>query len=53
MSNVKTIVLTVSANDLDFANDVIDCTVAWSTSSAGLRKAVGETRAVMTSGCAE
>ena len=70
--NVKMIVLTISANDLGFTNHVIDCTVAWSTSSAdnprycgpqeqaemqaaqpaalaGLRKAVDEIRAVMTS----
>lgn len=32
--NVKLIVLTISANDLGFSDHVIDCTVAWSTSSA-------------------
>ena len=70
--NVKAIVLTITANDLGFSDHVIDCTVAWSTSSAddphychpqeqaemnaampaaksGLRKAIDEIRAVMTS----
>jgi hypothetical protein len=32
--NVKMVVLTITANDLGFADHVIDCTVAWSTSSA-------------------
>ena len=32
--NVKLIVLTISANDLGFSDHVIDCTVAWSTSSS-------------------
>ena len=32
--NVKMIVLTISANDFGFADHVMDCTVAWSTSSA-------------------
>ena len=32
--NVKLIVLTITANDLGFSDHVIDCTVAWSTSSA-------------------
>lgn len=32
--NVKLVVLTITANDLGFADHVIDCTVAWSTSSA-------------------
>ncbi len=32
--NVKLIVLTITANDLGFTDHVIDCTVAWSTSSA-------------------
>ena len=31
---VKLIVLTITANDLGFSDHVIDCTVAWSTSSA-------------------
>src|SRR5688500_6339808 len=32
--NVKLIALTITANDLGFADHVIDCTVAWSTSSS-------------------
>jgi hypothetical protein len=32
--NVRLIVLTITANDLGFSDHVIDCTVAWSTSSA-------------------
>lgn len=32
--NVKLVVLTITANDLGFSDHVIDCTVAWSTSSA-------------------
>jgi hypothetical protein len=32
--NAKMVVLTITANDLGFADHVIDCTVAWSTSSA-------------------
>lgn len=32
--NVKMVVLTITANDLGFADHVMDCTVAWSTSSA-------------------
>ena len=32
--NVKLIVMTISANDLGFTDHVIDCTVAWSTSSS-------------------
>ncbi len=33
-NDVKLVVLTISANDLGFSDHVIDCTVAWSTSSA-------------------
>jgi hypothetical protein len=32
--NVKLIVLTITANDLGFSDHVIDCTIAWSTSSS-------------------
>ena len=32
--NVKLVVLTITANDLGFSDHVIDCTVAWSTSSS-------------------
>ena len=32
--NVKLVVMTISANDLGFTDHVIDCTVAWTTSSA-------------------
>ena len=32
--NVKLVVLTITANDLGFADHVIDCTIAWSTSSS-------------------
>lgn len=32
--DVKLVVLTITANDLGFSDHVIDCTVAWSTSSA-------------------
>ncbi len=32
--NVKLIVLTITANDVGFSDHVIDCTVAWTTSSA-------------------
>jgi hypothetical protein len=32
--NVKLIVMTITANDLGFSDHVIDCTVAWSTSSS-------------------
>jgi hypothetical protein len=32
--NVKLIVLTITANDLGFSDHLIDCTIAWSTSSA-------------------
>lgn len=32
--DVRLVVLTITANDLGFSDHVIDCTVAWSTSSA-------------------
>jgi len=66
--NVKLVVLTIIANDLGFADHVIDCTVAWfagagpcyaqeqaemnaamAAAQNGLRKAIDEIRAVMTS----